>query len=605
MTDTGIDRDALRRRYAEERDKRLRADGNAQYVRLADRFAEAARDPYLPMAEREPVRDDVTFAFIGGGFAGLTVGARLAEAGVRDVRIIDKAGDFGGTWYWNRYPGAMCDTASMVYMPLLEETGHRPTEKYAHGPEILAHCRRIGEQYGLYGNALFHTEVTSLEWDEVRARWVIGTDRGDRFTARFVGMGTGPLHVAKLPGVPGIADFAGHWFHTSRWDYAYTGGDPSGAPLDGLADRRVAVIGTGATAVQCVPELAKHCGELYVFQRTPSSVDVRGNRPLDAGWFAGIATPGWQQRWLDNFTENWEGVLLDPARTAQPDDLVQDGWTDLARRLRALLAALPPEERTGARILRAFEDADNAKMTAIRARVDAVVRDPETAARLKPWYRQLCKRPCFHDAYLQAFNRPNTHLVDTDGKGVERITETGVVAAGREYPVDCIVYASGFEFGTDYTERAGYDPAGRDGLRLSAYWADGMRTLYGLFARGFPNLFLVQLGQGANLVSNVPTNYAEAAKTVAATVRHVLDRGLAAFEPDQAAQDAWIDLLVARGRPFGSPDCTPGYYNNEGQAPGPRQRFNVGYPDGAGAFFVMMERWRAAGTFDGLTFTGG
>lgn len=605
MTHTATDREALRRRYAEERDKRLRPDGNSQYIRLAEHFAGAARDPYEPVIDRPPATDDVTFAFIGGGFAGLMVGARLAEAGIRDVRIIDKAGGFGGTWYWNRYPGAMCDTASMVYMPLLEETGYRPTEKYAHGPEILAHCRRIGEKYGLYDNALFHTEVTSLEWDGDRERWVIGTDRGDRFTARFVGMGTGPLHVAKLPGIPGIETFRGHWFHTSRWDYAYTGGDPSGAPLTRLADKRVAVIGTGATAVQCVPELAKYAGGLYVFQRTPSSVDVRGNRPLDADWFAGIATPGWQQRWLDNFTENWEGVLIDPARTAQPDDLVQDGWTDLARRFRDILAALPPDDRTGTRILQALEDADNAKMTAIRARVDEVVRDPATAAALKPWYRQLCKRPCFHDEYLQAFNRPNTHLVDTDGKGVERITETGVVVAGKEYPVDCIVYASGFEVGTDYTERAGYDPVGRAGVRLSEYWADGMRTLYGLFVRGFPNLFLVQLGQGANLVSNVPTNFAEAAKTVAATVRHTLDGGLRTFEAGQRAQDDWIDMLLERGRRNGSPDCTPGYYNNEGEQPGPRQRLNVGYPDGAGAFFALMDRWRATGAFEGLDFTAG
>ena len=150
----------------------------------------------------------------------------LSEAGVTDVRIIEKGGDFGGTWYWNRYPGAQCDTASLVYMPLLEETGYMPSEKYAHAPEILEHCRRIGRQYGLYDNALFHTQVTSLDWDEADSRWNISTNRGDAFTAQFVGMGTGPLHVPKLPGIPGIETFKGHSFHTSRWDYGYTGGDP-------------------------------------------------------------------------------------------------------------------------------------------------------------------------------------------------------------------------------------------------------------------------------------------------------------------------------------------------------------------------------------------
>ena len=202
------------------------------------------------------------------------------------ARIVEKGGDFGGTWYWNRYPGAQCDTASMVYMPLLEETGHRPTEKYAHAPEILEQCRRIGRQYRLYEKALFQTEVTELRWDDARSRWVVSTSRGDRFTASFVGLGIGPLHVPKLPGIPGIETFKGHAFHTSRWDYDYTGGDPNGAPLTGLADMRVAIIGTGATSVQAVPHLARAAKQLLVVQRTPSSVDVRGNAPIDPEWFA-------------------------------------------------------------------------------------------------------------------------------------------------------------------------------------------------------------------------------------------------------------------------------------------------------------------------------
>ena len=257
-------KEALLERYRAEREKRLRPDGNAQYRRLEGQLSYYLEDPYTPKVEREPVTDHVTVAFIGAGFAGLVTGARLVEAGVTDVRLIDKAGDVGGTWYWNRYPGAQCDTASMVYMPLLEETGHMPTEKYAHAPEILEHCQRIADQYGLYEKALFHTEVTALEWDDERSVWVIHTNRGDEFTARFLGMGTGPLHVPKLPGIPGIESFEGHSFHTSRWDYGYTGGDPTGAPLDRLGDERVGIIGTGATAVQCVPHLARACGELYV-----------------------------------------------------------------------------------------------------------------------------------------------------------------------------------------------------------------------------------------------------------------------------------------------------------------------------------------------------
>ncbi len=593
---TVIDKEALRRKYREERDKRLRPDGNDQYIRLAGQFGHYLDDPYTPWTEREPKTDHVTVAFIGGGFAGLVTGARLKEAGVDDVRILDKAGGFGGTWYWNRYPGAQCDTASFVYMPLLEETGYLPTEKYAHGPEILEHCQRIGKHFGLYDNALFHTEVKDLEWDEARSRWIIRTSRGDEFTAQFVATGIGPLHVPKLPGIPGIGLFRGHSFHTSRWDYDYTGGDSSGAPMDKLAGRRVAIIGTGATAVQCVPHLARACRELHVLQRTPSSVDVRGNHPVDPEWAAAIATPGWQQRWLENFAANQSGGMAD-------EDLVMDGWTEIARRVRSKITALPPGDFTPAKMLAAFEDSDFEKMEEIRARVDAIVADPATAQKLKAWYRQLCKRPCFHDEYLQAYNLPGTHLVDTGGKGVERITETAVVAAGKEYEVDCIIYASGFEVGTEYTRRAGYDMTGRGGVRLSAHWANGMRTLHGIHSRGFPNAFLVQPTQGANLISNVPHNLTEAGKTIAVTIATALGNGFSEIEATKEAEDAWVELLLSGpGRMLGSPDCTPGYYNNEGQDLGLRARLNVGYPQGPMAYFRYIRQWRTSGTFDGLAF---
>src|SRR3954454_24234069 len=593
-----IDKERLRQKYLEERNKRLRPDGNDQYLRVAGQLAHYLDDPYTPVTPRDLKTDHVTFAFIGGGFAGLATAARLSEAGIKDVRIIEKGGDFGGTWYWNRYPGAQCDTASMVYMPLLEETGHMPTEKYAHGPEILEHCRRIGKQFGLYEDALFHTEVTDLRWDGQRSRWVVRTDRGDHFTARFVAMGTGPLHVPKLPGIPGIDSFAGHSSHTSRWDYDYTGGDPSGAPMDELADKRVAIIGTGATAVQCVPHLAVACGELFVFQRTPSSVDVRDNRPTDPEWFAEIATPGWQQRWLENFTSNQTGGIAE-------EDLVMDGWPDLARRVRGRIMSLPPEEMTMEGMMAAFEDSDFEKMSEIRARVDSIVADPSTAENLKAWYRQLCKRPCFHDDYLQSFNVPGTHLVHTDGKGVERITETGVVVAGVEYPVDLIIYASGFEVGTTYTRRAGYDPVGRDGLKLSDYWADGMRTKHGIHVHGFPNLFIVQPTQGANLISNVPHNLTESGRTIAMTIKHALDGGFDQIEVTKEAEDAWIELLLSGPQLgiIGSPDCTPGYYNNEGQPGDTSRAFFVGYPMGAMAFFEYIDQWRTSGQFEGLEFS--
>ena len=592
-----IDKDAIRARYRAERDKRLRSDGNEQYVRIAGVFDHYLDDPYTPVTPRAPKTDHVTFAFVGGGFAGLVTGARLKEAGIEDVRIIEKGGDFGGTWYWNRYPGAQCDTASMIYMPLLEETGHMPSEKYAHAPEILEQCRRIGAQYGLYENALFHTVIEDLSWDDARRVWVIRTNRGDNFTAKYIGLGTGPLNTPKLPGIPGISDFKGHAFHTSRWDYDYTGGDPNGAPLDKLKDKRVAIIGTGATAVQVVPHLARAAKALYVFQRTPSSIDVRDNRPIDPDWFASIATPGWQQRWLENFTQNQAGIAM------APEDLVQDGWTDLSKRIRNRILQLPPEERTPAGMLAAYEDADHEKMEEIRRRAETVVRDAATAEKLKAWYRQLCKRPCFHDAYLQAFNEPAAVLVDTDGRGVERITQKGVVVDGTEYEVDCIIYASGFEVGTPLEQRTGFDPKGRGGVTLSQYWADGMRTKHGMHVHGFPNAFLVQATQAANLISNYPHNLVDAARTISLIVSHAEATGAGVVEVSKPAEDEWVDLLLSgMGLMIGSPDCTPGYYNNEGRDPGPQARYFVGYPAGAVAYFNYIEGWRTSGKFEGLEF---
>ena len=591
-----FDKEALRKKYAEERDKRIRSDGNDQYIEIKDQWDHYLEDPYIKREDRESVSDHVTVAFIGGGFSGLVTGARCVENGIADVRIIEKGGDFGGTWYWNRYPGAMCDTAAMIYLPLLEETGHMPTKKYAFAPEILQQCRRIGETYNLYDKALFHTQVTDLRWDEEKRVWRIQTNRGDEFTAQFVGMGTGPLHVPKLPGISGIETFQGHSFHTSRWDYEYTGGNPEGAPLEKLKDKKVAIIGTGATSVQCVPALAESAETLYVFQRTPSSVDVRANEDIDPDWFKDIATEGWQMRWIENFTANQTGQ---PAEV----DLVKDGWTDISRRVRSKISELSHEELTAENMLRAYEDADMEKMEEIRARSNTVVEDGTTAEALKAWYGQLCKRPCFHDEYLQAYNQPGCHLIDTDGLGVEQITAKGVVVAGKEYEVDCIIYASGFEVGTPFERRNGYETTGRGGRKLSEYWADGMRTLHGIHVHGFPNLFIVQATQGGNLISNYPHNLTESGNTIGMMVRYALQNQFQEIEVSLEAEDAWLELLKqAPPMMIGTTECTPGYYNNEGKG-WEQSLMGGGYPYGPVAYFKYLNEWRDSGEFKGLEFT--
>ncbi len=591
-SDLGFDPDALRARYREERDKRLRADGNDQYVEVKGEFAHFVDDPYVePGFARAPLSDEVAALVIGGGFGGLLAGARLREAGVESLRLVEKGGDFGGTWYWNRYPGAMCDVESYIYLPLLEELGYVPREKYARAPEILAHSQAIGRKYDLYRDACFQTEVTGMRWDEEAARWIVATSRGDRIGARFVCMSNGPLNRPKLPGIPGVGSFLGHSFHTSRWDYAYTGGDSNGN-LTGLRGKRVGIIGTGATAVQCVPHLGEAAEHLYVFQRTPSSIDVRANRPTDPEWAKGL-TPGWHRQRMDNFNILVSGGF-------QEVDLVNDGWTDIIRKLLVLVAQDPGSVADAERIGRTMELADFQKMEQIRARVDGVVEDPEVAEALKPYYRQFCKRPCFHDEYLQTFNRPNVTLVDTKGRGVERITERGVVALGAEYALDCLIFATGFEVGTDYTRRAGYEIYGRDGLSLTEKWADGLRTLHGMQSRGFPNCFIMG-PQQAGFTVNYPHLLDEQSRHVAYIVKHGLDHDLRSIEVSQAAEDEWVDAVIRLAR-VGLQfleQCTPGYYNNEGK-PAERAGQNGFYGGGSIEFFRLLREWRAEGSLRGL-----
>ncbi len=592
--DLGFDAETLRRRYRAERDKRLRKEGNDQYVNMAGQYAHYLEDPYSERVERAPVTDHVEIAVIGGGFGGLLSAARLRKAGFMDIRMIEKGGEFGGTWYWNRYPGAACDIESYIYLPLLEETGYMPVEKYSRAPEILEHSRRIARHFGLYQNALLGTGITGMQWDESRNVWIIETDRDDRFTAQFVIMSNGPLNRPKLPGIPGVESFKGHSFHTSRWDYQYTGGDSSGG-LDRLSDKVVGIIGTGATAVQCVPHLAEGAKHLFVFQRTPSSIDVRGDRPTDQDWAKSLE-PGWQRRRMENFNTLVSGGY-------EPEDLVNDGWTDIIRNILFIASKGDKQGLSPQRLAELAELADFKKMEQVRARVDEVVKDTDVAAKLKPWYRQFCKRPCFHDAYLAAFNRPNVTLVDTNGQGVDRITEDSVIVDGKAYKVDCLVYATGFEVGTDYTRRAGYDPVGRGGLHLKDHWDSGMRSLHGLAVNQFPNMFLMGPGQ-AGFTANYPHLLDEQAEQIAYILSEVASRQANVFEASAEAEQQWVDAIIEKAvlRQQFLEECTPGYYNNEGK-PSDRATQNNSYGEGPNAYFRILKKWREDGGLEGLSLS--
>ncbi|WBH16920.1 flavin-containing monooxygenase [Sphingomonas radiodurans] len=588
----GFDPNALKDKYRIERDKRLRADGNEQYVEMAGKFSRFLDDPYIEAPiERAALADEKDVVVIGGGFGGLLAGAKLREAGVKDIRIIEKGGEFGGTWYWNRYPGAACDIESYVYLPLLEETGFVPERKYSQGPEIRAYSKRIAERFELDRDVLFQTEVTDLSWDEAARRWTVSTNRGDAIRARFVVMANGPLHRPKLPGIPGIESFEGHTFHTSRWDYDYTGGDQNGG-LDKLGDKVVGIIGTGATSVQCVPHLGETAKQLYVFQRTPSSIDVRGDRPTDPTW-AETLTPGWHQHRMENFNTLVSGGWAD-------EDLVNDGWTDIIRNL-GVIARMKAAKSGAENPDDLVQLADFQKMESIRARVDSVVQDQATADALKPWYNQFCKRPCFHDDYLATFNRPNVSLIDTQGRGVERITRDGVVVAGKEYKLDCLIFATGFEVGTSYARRAGYEIRGTGGRTLEEKWASGGKSLHGMTVNGFPNMFIFSVIQ-SGFTANYPHALLEQATHSAHIIGHALATQKSRVEPTEDAENAWTQeiLTAVLDRRKFLEECTPGYYNGEGQLSRLAASFSS-YGKGSVAFFATIKAWREDGGMPGLT----
>jgi cation diffusion facilitator CzcD-associated flavoprotein CzcO len=579
--------DELRERYRREQRKRLRPEGMAQWRELDE---ELDRDPFVePGFTRDPVVEETTVVVVGGGFAGMLTAIDLGKHGISDVRIVEKAGDFGGTWYWNRYPGCMCDVESYVYLPLLEEIGFMPSEHYASATEIFEYSKLLARTFDLYPKALFQTDVTGADWDEATRRWLVTTSRGDRLSSRFLVLAGGILHKAKLPGIAGIEDFEGKAFHTSRWDYGYTGGSPT-EPMDKLADKVVGVIGTGATAVQVVPQVARAAKELFVFQRTPGAVGVRNQQPTDVEWFESLE-PGWQRERIVNFTQAVTG--------AQPDvDLVHDGWTELMW-VDTQKPATPEEAEELERI-------DFEVMETIRRRIDEIVGDPETAEKLKPYWGKHCKRVCFHDDYLPAFNRANVHLVDTDGRGVDRCSSRGPVVDGVEYPVDLLIYASGVEVTTDLHHRLGFDPVGRDGVKLSQRWAEGAHTLHGVLASGFPNLLLISLVQGG-FGTNFSHLLSECATHVARIIEACAEQGIIEIEPEEAAEEEWLSVLLSVGiggaRYFQA--CTPSFYNSEQQAIDRRAARNLTYTGSLLEYVGYLERWRENPDFEGVRVVRG
>ena len=577
--------DTLHDKYLRERDKRLRADGVDQYVAVDHPFQGDA-DPHAdPDFTRDPVTREVDVAIVGGGFSGLLAARSLIDEGVGDICIIEKGADFGGTWYWNRYPGCRCDVEAYTYLPLIEKYGEMPKERYARASDILAHSRRIAERLGLYETSLLQTGVTSADWDEDQARWIITTDRGDVVRGRFLCMASGILSRPKLPGIPGAETFKGHAFHSSRWDYVYTGGHELGE-LTGLQDKRVAIIGTGASAVQAIPALGAWAKQLIVVQRTPAAVDPRENSQTDPDWWNSL-----QQGWWERRATNFEGFVIG---LKQEEDLIQDGWTRSWTRMAD--AARSPEATTPEEAGRLRQLADYEKMEGMRQRIAEIVKNPETAESLKPYFNWMCKRPLFVDGYFETFNRPNVTLLDTQGKGLDRITETAIVFDGVAHEVDCIIYASGFEVAAPPDRTAGFAMKGAAGVTLGEYWQHGRRSLHGMWVHNFPNMGIISGLKQAGITWSITFMNRRQSEHFAAVVKRCLADGIKRFEPTERSEQEWLDVLAAKAITDDTylRECTPGYYNNEGK----NQRDSIwlsNYGGGPFEYMDVLKRWLPTG----------
>ncbi|MBV1905997.1 MAG: NAD(P)/FAD-dependent oxidoreductase [Pseudomonadales bacterium] len=546
--------DDIKNKFAEERDLRLayRPEGLSNYTsELSGELAKYEIDPYGgEIKEREPINDSVECLFIGGGFSALLTSARLREKGVDSIRIVEKGADVGGTWYWNRYPGAACDVVSYDYLPLLDEMDYVPTRHYATSPEIYSHCQAIAEKYNLYELATFQTTVTSTVWDAEDKTWHVKTDRGDLMKAKYVICANGPLTKPKLADIEGLTTFKGHSFHTSRWDYDYCGKD-----LENLANKVVGFIGTGATAVQAIPSLAASAKELYVFQRTPSSIDVRADWPTDPNW-ARRLKPGWQKD------------RREAAKKAQ----------SLTAEQKEVKANMPPDQR-----VRMQENANIDYMMRIHQRIEETVDDPETAEALKPWYMFMCKRPCFHNEYLPSFNRSNVHLVDTHGKGVTQITEKGPVFDGKTYAVDLLIYGTGFE-----VQKTGvYNTIiGENGLNLEDKYNDGIRTLVGVHTHGFPNMFIMG-GLQSSFQFNLTDMLFSQGDHIAGCIDYARQNDINTMDATDQAEEWWVQEVIShRGKTGRNEECTPGYYNQEGES---QRRQDGNYNGGINEYIDHMK----------------
>jgi cation diffusion facilitator CzcD-associated flavoprotein CzcO len=463
---------------------------------------------------------------VGAGFAGMYMLHRLRGLGVRAV-VFEAGDDVGGTWYWNRYPGARVDVEcinySFSFSPELEQD-YRWSERYAPQPEILKYARYVADRFGLRRDIRFGTRVTAARYDEPSRTWRVETDRGDAVTARYFVMATGCLSAAKLPEVPGTGDFLGTSYHTAHWPH-------EGADFSGL---RVGLIGTGSSGVQSIPVIAGQAADLTVFQRTPAYSLPARNRPLHPGELEGVQVR--YREWRQAQRESAFGVAVEaPTKSAlevpaeERNATLGAAWASGS--LTSLLTCYTDTATS--------QEANDLVRGFIHDRIHELVRDPQTAADLCPQYPVGTKRPCLDTSYYETYNRDNVHLVNLRRTPLAAVTERGIRTSDREYEFDAIVYATGFDAMTGALTRV--DIRGRDGVSLKDAWHAGPRTYLGIASSGFPNLFMITGPGSPSVLSNMMISIEQHVDFVADAIAHLDDRGLAAIEPTRQAQDGWVD----------------------------------------------------------------
>jgi len=468
-------------------------------------------------------KTDFDAVVVGAGFAGLVMLHRLRGIGTT-ARVFETGSGIGGTWFWNRYPGARCDIESLEYSYQFSEELQWEwewTERYATQPEILRYIEHVADRFDLRRDIQLDTRVRAAHWSDAEGRWKIATERGD-VTARFLIMATGCLSSANIPAFPGRDSFAGKTYHTGRWPHG-------GVDFTG---QRVAVIGTGSSAIQSIPLIAEQAAHLTVFQRTPSYSIPAHNAPLAPETvrvvksdYAGFRQRNAQQPFGANFPPNM--VLALQTDATERDRVYEQRW-----------------QIGGLGFITSFADLlfdRNANETAaefVRAKIRAIVRDPAVAEKLSPKQVIGCKRLCVDTGYFATFNRPNVSLVDVSETPIEAITPRGVRVAGVEHEVDAIVFATGYDAMTGAL--LAVDIRGSGGRTLREKWAAGPRTYLGVQTAGFPNLFVITGPGSPSVLANMVPAVEQHANWIADCLAYRRDHGIARIDPQPAAEDAWV-----------------------------------------------------------------